>query len=192
MIIVFDIESNGLPKNWKENYKNVGNWPRIIQLAWQQYTPEGKKIAEHNYLIKPDGFELDKHAQEVNKITKEMLDKDGIAINHALEMFIKSLSITTKIVAHNISFDQNVLLSELIRADKNEATNLFLEKERLCTMHKSTQFCGIPGAYGFKWPKLEELHQRLFGEPVENAHDALGDVSATAKCYFKLVEKNII
>ena len=36
--------------------------------------------------------------------------------------------------------------------------------KRLCTMKASTYFCNIPGPYGPKWPKLEELYEILFGK----------------------------
>lgn len=192
MILVFDTETNGLPRDWKAPVEDLDNWPRIIQLAWQQFTPEGKKIAEHNYLIRPNGFELTKSAQEVNKITQEMLEKDGVSIEHALKMLQTSLEITTKIVAHNISFDKKVVKAEFIRAGNKEVLDKMHEIEKICTMFSSVKFCDIPGPYGKKWPKLEELHKKLFNEEIKDAHDALADVSATAKCFFELVKRGII
>jgi DNA polymerase-3 subunit epsilon len=34
--------------------------------------------------------------------------------------------------------------------------------------------------------RLNELHQRLFDEPMEREHDALTDAYATARCFFAL------
>jgi hypothetical protein len=59
-------------------------------------------------------------------------------------------------------------------------------------MQKSTNFCKIPGPDGFKWPKLSELHIRLFGEDFEDAHDAASDINATAKCFWKMREIGLI
>ena len=53
-------------------------------------------------------------------------------------------------------------------------------------MKSTTDFCQLPGPYGYKWPRLEELYQKLFGEDFENRHQALADVRACAKCYFEL------
>jgi hypothetical protein len=53
-------------------------------------------------------------------------------------------------------------------------------------MQASTEYCALPGNYGTKWPKLQELHSKLFGSPFEGGHDALVDVRACAKCYFEL------
>jgi hypothetical protein len=39
----------------------------------------------------------------------------------------------------------------------------------------------------YKWPKLSELHQHLFGYIPENLHDANVDVEACLKCYLEMV-----
>ena len=55
-------------------------------------------------------------------------------------------------------------------------------------MRGGTKLCKLPnqrpGAY--KWPKLTELHQHLFGEPMTDAHNALADTLATARCYVEM------
>ena len=71
-------------------------------------------------------------------------------------------------------------------------TSLFL-KPKYCTMKMSTNYCKLPGGkQGFKSPKLSELHQVMFGEGFENAHDALADVRATVRCFWKLKELKVI
>jgi len=82
-----------------------------------------------------------------------------------------------------MSFDENIMGSEFLRAGR---VNVVLQKPRVCTMQSSTDFCKISGNYGYKWPKLQELHMELFGFPFEGGHDALVDVRACAKCYFQL------
>jgi DNA polymerase III epsilon subunit-like protein len=56
----------------------------------------------------------------------------------------------------------------------------------------STDFCAIVGNYGFKWPKLQELHHILFKKQFEGSHDALVDVRACAKCYFELRKREVM
>lgn len=63
------------------------------------------------------------------------------------------------IVAHNISFDEKIIVAEFLR--KKMQTD-FEKKKKLCTMQSSTDYCKIPGPYGYKWPKLSELHMKLF------------------------------
>jgi hypothetical protein len=54
--------------------------------------------------------------------------------------------------------------------------------------------CALPpyknGAY--KWPKLGELHRKLFRTELSEAHDAGVDVTATMKCFFELKRMGII
>ena len=38
----------------------------------------------------------------------------------------------------------------------------------------------------YKIPKLSELYEFLFKETFEGAHNAEADVTATARCYFKI------
>jgi hypothetical protein len=59
-------------------------------------------------------------------------------------------------------------------------------------MKASTDFCALPGSYGYKWPKLSELHMKLFDEDFEEAHDASVDITACAKCFWELKRKGII
>ncbi len=55
-------------------------------------------------------------------------------------------------------------------------------------MIQGTDILKIPSrkGSGYKWPKLEELHNFLFKEGFDGAHDALNDVMATSKCYFEM------
>ena len=74
-------------------------------------------------------------------------------------------------------------------------TNLttdFFNKSKLCTMKSSTGYCKIPGNYGYKWPKLSELHLKLFGEDFEEAHDASADINATEKCFWEMRKIGLI
>ena len=68
------------------------------------------------------------------------------------------------------------------------------EKERVCTMLSSIDFCKIPSSNnrGYKWPRLSELHIKLFEKDFEDAHDALVDTSACVRCFFELRAKGII
>jgi DNA polymerase III epsilon subunit-like protein len=87
------------------------------------------------------------------------------------------------LVAHNMQFDEKILGAELLRAGY---PNVVDAKNRRCTMQAATNYCRLPGPYGFKWPTLQELHLKLFNESFDGAHRALVDVRACARCYFEL------
>ena len=62
-------------------------------------------------------------------------------------------------------------------------------------MRSATSWCRISklnGKSGFKWPSLDELHRCCFKSGFDGAHDALNDVRATSRCFFKLISENVI
>jgi DNA polymerase-3 subunit epsilon len=59
-------------------------------------------------------------------------------------------------------------------------------------MDRATNFCALPGPYGYKWPKLTELHQKLFNCSFDGAHDALADITATARCFWEMRKRGLI
>lgn len=189
MYLFFDTETTGLPKNWKAPVTNVANWPRMIQLAWILTDSEGEQIENSSCIIKPENFTIPYEAAKVHGITTDKANKEGVDLTDTLRHFNLLIEKADFIVAHNIKFDEKIIGAEFIR--KGIDSKLF-KKKRLCTMDASTDYCQIPGRYGFKWPKLSELHIKLFGEDFENAHDASADINATEKCFWKMREIGLI
>ena len=189
MFLFFDTETTGLPMNYQAPVEDSNNWPRLVQLAWLLSDKNGKEISRNSLIIKPEGFIIPEEAAAVHGITTEQAIAEGIDIGEALAEFSKVLATTKILVAHNISFDEKIMGAEFIRKDIKH--NL-IELPKICTMQKSTDYCQIEGNYGYKWPKLIELHQKLFNEDFEDAHDALADVKACARCFFELIERKVI
>ena len=189
MYLFFDTETTGLPRNYRAPVSDLANWPRMIQIAWLLYDDKRQKIAGHEYIIRPEGFTIPGEAAKVHGITTERAMDEGADLKRVLEEFNQYIDETKEIIAHNISFDEKIVGAEFIR--KGIETRLF-QKPRICTMHGSTDFCQLPGKYGYKWPRLSELHIKLFGEDFEGAHDALADIEATARCYWELKRLGIM
>jgi hypothetical protein len=59
-------------------------------------------------------------------------------------------------------------------------------------MKAATDYCALPGRYGFKWPTLPELHFKLFGKKVKETHDAAADVATCSKCFFELKRLGVV
>ena len=59
-------------------------------------------------------------------------------------------------------------------------------------MEASTDFCKIQCYYCYKWPKLSELHIKLFGEDFDGAHDSLAAIEATARCFWEMRKLKLI
>ena len=189
MYLFFDTETTGLPKNWKAPVTDTNNWPRMVQLAWLAYDSQGNRLEAKDYIIRPEGFTIPIEASRVHGISTEKALTEGVELTTVLEEFAAQINNATHIVAHNINFDEKIIGAEFHRKD---IANSLFQKPRLCTMSNSTNYCKIPGQYGFKWPKLSELHIKLFGENFEEAHNAAADINATAKCFWRMREIGLI
>lgn len=162
----------------------------MVQLAWALFDETEQELMNKVTLIKPDGFEIPEGATAIHGITTEKAMNEGIQLAVALGEFQKALDQAEILVAHNISFDSVVMLKELQREKK--VVDKLRAVKRICTMKGSTEFCKIPGPYGYKWPQLCELHTVLFNSSFEGAHDAMNDVRACAKCFFELRRKGVL
>jgi DNA polymerase III subunit epsilon len=189
MILFFDTETTGLPRNWKAPVTDVNNWPRMVQLAYQFYDYNGNKISGADYIIKPDGFTISAEVSRVHGISNERAIREGVPVRIVLQEFNNLVNRANLLVAHNISFDSKIVGAELIRAGM---TNNIIMKRHLCTMDSSTNYCALQGPYGYKWPKLSELHYKLFREYFDEAHNAAFDIQATVRCYWELKRLGII
>jgi DNA polymerase-3 subunit epsilon len=185
MILFFDTETTGLPKNWKAPVTDLGNWPRLVQLAYLVYDYDGNLIHSSNEIIRPEGFTIPLESSNVHGITTEIANREGKHISEVLEPLLIQLKRASVLVAHNMAFDEKIIGSELLR---QRLPNVIEEKDRICTMLETIELCKIEGPYGYKWPKLGELHRCLFNTDFEGAHDAMADIQATAKCFWKLME----
>jgi DNA polymerase III epsilon subunit-like protein len=156
--LFFDTETTGLPKNWKAPVTDLNNWPRLVQLAFLYYDSNGTKISGGDFIIKPEGFTIPIDASRIHGISTEKALREGQSITSVLQHFNALIEQASYLVAHNMSFDEKIVGSEFLR---NGMQNSIPSKNKICTMEKSTNFCAIDGPYGYKWPKLSELHYKL-------------------------------
>jgi DNA polymerase III subunit epsilon len=189
MYLFFDTETTGLPRNWKAPVTDLNNWPRMIQIAWILCDKTGNRIESDDYIIKPENFTIPVEASKIHGITTERAIDMGANLEKVLLAFSELVKQADFIVAHNISFDEKILGAELLR---KRVRCDFEKKRKLCTMKAATNYCRIPGPYGYKWPKLSELYMRLFGKGFEEGHDASVDINATEKCFWELRRIGVI
>jgi len=191
MFLIFDTETTGLPRNYKAPLSDFDNWPRVIQLAWQIHNEKGDLVEVQNFIIKPEGFQIPRGSEKIHGISTERALKEGHSLKEVLITFNKALSTVQTIAGHNVEFDISVLGSEYLRTEIEtplHAINVVDTKEL------STNYCALPGGRGgkFKWPTLAELHQKLFGNKFDAAHNASADVQATARCFLELIRLGVI
>ena len=192
--LFFDTETTGLPPRDLEDssYDQIDVWPRFVQIGWIVTDANGNTIKRRSEIIRPEGFIIPKDASDVHGITTEKAMQTGVPIGKVLREIYDDMLHVKLLVAHNFGFDHKILGAEFYR--KNIDTNIIDDKEHICTMLSTTNYCELlPIRFGeYKWPKLEELHHKLFGCTFSDAHDALADVEATKKCFFELKKKGIL
>ena len=198
-ILIFDTETTGLISK----HLTIDEYPRIIQLGFIIYDMETKSITQmyDAYInVGPDVIVSNK-ITEITGITHEMCDSQGIPIEQALTHFYNAYMKCDLIVAHNIKFDKDIIVSEMLRnKDKlnhiPDAQHLFNDtfiranNVRLyCTLASTKKYCNIMsmGPYGeyLKFPTLTELHEKLFNFTPIDMHNAMVDCIVCLKCYLK-------
>ena len=191
MFLIYDTETTGLPKDYNAPIDQLDNWPRVVQIAWQIHDANGKLIEAKSFIVKPDGFTIPYNAEKVHGISTAYALHAGHELKFVLEEFKAALEKAEFVAGHNIEFDNKVMGAEFLRAGWE---NLVGKKESVDTKDESTEYCAIPGGKGgkFKWPKLEELHLKLFGVSFEEAHNAIADVVATTRCFLELIRIGVI
>ncbi|MFA5168208.1 MAG: 3'-5' exonuclease [Candidatus Omnitrophota bacterium] len=215
--LFFDTETTGLPKSWKASFSDSGNWPHIVQIAWALFDGAGKQIAFRDYIVRPEGFVIPESATAIHGISTEKALREGCPAAQVLKEFSEVIRGVACLVAHNLDFDEKMVRVELLRHGmpdvlqgvplpinrsvvKTGAVPVAMDQKKIkagavkkiCTMKSSAAYCKIPGPYGNKWPKLSELHVRLFNVDFQDQHNAASDVLCCAKCFFELKRLAVI
>ena len=204
-VLVFDTETTGLPQTKIINPDTLHLWPYIVQFSYIIYDTTDNTIIETNdYIILLENIIIPEESIKFHGITNEISSKLGTNIRDVLIKFGKDIKNVDKIVGHNINFDINMVKVELLRIIYgniliNEPSNIYKNdlfyitnlKNICCTLQDSIKFCNIQAIskYGksyLKYPKLIELHQKLFNTTPNNLHNSLNDILVTLRCFMKL------
>src|SRR5690554_144537 len=191
MYLIFDTETTGLPKRFNAPHTDTDNWPRCIQIAWQLHDAMGNLIESQDFIVKPDGFNIPFDSEQIHGISTELAIEKGVPLAEVLDKFNEALAKTKFIVGQNLGFDVNIMGAEFHRL---QVENPLQELPELDTCTETTaNLCQLPGGRGgrFKLPTLTELHEFLFNEKFEEAHNATADVEATTRCFFELIRRRI-
>ncbi len=188
-IFVFDTETTWFID--KKNLNDLDSQPKIVQIAWILWDLEKwifTKEKEVNILINPK-IPIPFWSSQVHHIY-DVDVKDKPYIEEKIDEITSYINDVDIIIWHNLEYDEDILKIELKRLNKEYK---YRPKQTICTMKTTTNFCAIKWNWErFKYPKLWELHKKLFGQYFIGAHDALTDVKATLKCFVELVNKWII
>lgn len=189
MYLIFDTETTDLPRHGAPF--DDPRQPYIMQLGAVLVDREFAELDSVDVLVRiPPGIAPNPHAFAAHGITAEMCERDGIEPAEVVGRFNALARRADVIVAHNMQFDG--LLWNIFCA-RHRAENLLASRPNFCTMERLTPIIKMPRGRGgaFKWPKLQEAHAFCFGYGFADAHDALADVSATARVLWWLVERGL-
>lgn len=187
-IFVFDTETT-----WFINKKETGLefQPKIVQFAWILWEINNWEFIEKdrvNILINPNS-PIPFWASQIHHIY-DIDVKDKPYIENVIDEIIKYINASDIIVWHNIEYDEDIIKIELKRLGQEYK---YQPKQIVCTMKTTIDFCSIQWNWArFKYPKLWELHKKIFWEYFIWAHDAMNDVEATLRCFIELYKLWII
>ena len=207
-VVVFDTETNGLPKERFSSYSESEKWPHIVQLSYVVFDTDTNKVCrtEDDIIRIDDSVDLPQECVDIHRITRDMTRTTGIDIRIALEKFKQVISNTDCVVGHNVRFDRDMVCAEAFRCglgnlfertdnDKSAECKVRSKLSRIpeyCTMLKGKDVAKIErisktnGRIYYKNPTLTELHMKLFGSAPEGTHDAVVDVLVCLRCYMNI------
>lgn len=175
--IILDTETTALISN---SVLTLKRQPQIVEFnGFLVDTDTREKTAELDFTCNP-GIKL---PEEVVRITG--LKDDDLAdkppFSHYAQQVIDIIQAADWVVAHNLSYDKFVIETEL----KRLGLHVVWRPRMICTV-ESTEWIK-----GFRL-NLSALHEHLFGEPFKGAHRARQDVEALTRCFFKLLDDEVI
>jgi DNA polymerase III epsilon subunit-like protein len=209
-VIVFDTETTGLPKTKVLTPGLLNLWPYVVQLSYLIYDIDEKELIKiRDFIIKiPYDIKIPQEASKIHGITNDISYSQGINIENIIEEFMDDLNQCDYIIGHNIEFDINMIKAELMRLNLIISKNMNLYynyveflttcKKYYCTMQESIDLCAIKqinkqGKEYIKYPKLIELHKKLFDTSPNGLHNSLNDILICLRCFYKIkFNKDII
>lgn len=187
--VIFDVETTG-KMDFKLPADHVSQ-PHIAEIAMIMADDNLEVESTYTRLIKPEGWVLEAEAAELNGLTMERLEREGVPISEALKTYAGAISENRISVAHNHQFDGKCMRAAFRRKGMPD---LFEETLNICTMRALTDVCQIPyanGRKGFKFPKLSEACE-FFGIEHQGQHSAYGDAMAVLNLMRRMKEIGVL
>lgn len=187
-IIVFDTETTGLPSSQLALHEQ----PYICQfgallIECDMTARTLREVERVDQLVRP-AVPIPTECTDIHGISDEMVAQSPLFADYA-DMLVGLFHRADIAVAHNLSFDQSIIEYELARLGRSKK---FLPEQLFDTMTSTKHLCRLPGRHGnYKSPTLMELHEFLFQKGFDGAHNAMGDVLATARCMQELLKRGI-
>lgn len=212
MIVAYDTETTGLWKNGlsieHEAQPKICSISAILINETSENTFE--VVDQFDYIVKPDGWviadpilpalgitmeeakaqKIRISASDIHGITQQMAEEQGVPLFEAMKHFAEMIKRAEATLAHNESYD-NLVVRHALKLLKR---SIVMPEKRICTMMMSKDYCRLkpnfPGG-DWKWPKLEEAYEIVFGKPLINAHSSLADITQSVELYQELKRRGV-
>lgn len=189
--LIFDTETTGFPfKNIPPDHHAQA---RVMQIAMVLMDGDNEIGNFYAKLLPDEWPAVNAGASAVHGLTAELCEKHGVSQHTALQVFESFVNAADVAVAFNLAFDSQMLDIEIALNNMSQMYD-WNKPPFYCAMKPLTPIMGITRANGQpKWPKLSEAYAYCCnGATIDKAHDALGDVRATAKVWKYLLDKGIV
>lgn len=161
IVMVFDVETTGLiPKRPQTTtLETIKSCPYILQLSFVLYDMDKQEIIRkfNSYVDVDDSVEISPKITEITGIVRETCKSQGLPIQDVLTEFYRAYQSCDVIVAHNIDFDKEMIMIEVMRNYQkmfgngcenplilfNEIYNVVYSKQLYCTMRNGKDFCDL-------------------------------------------------
>ena len=176
--VVLDVETNGIPsrrisdRSEVSRHINAYKGLHVIELAYlhPSSNTEYSSLIQHN---DPSMIDV-QFTTRFHGINNDMIEAAGdpaVCVLTHFYNFLVDHDIQT-IVAHNVDFDIQFLISESIFYNLPKLTNLLMNMCTVCTMKDDRVAVFMESS---KWPRLEEIFRKISHESPKVTHRALQD-----------------
>lgn len=193
--LFFDTETTGLA-NFNKPAVDPEQ-PKLAQIGGLLMDlQERKELGTIDLIVYPSSWEIPQEAALVHGISTKLAQIAGVNLDSALLAFDDMLQIADVVVAHNYAFDRIVIeraFAMIALANGEDVLSHLDDKRHFDTMKVATPVVKKRGKKpihntDYKWPKLTETYEFLFGKGFSGAHNAIIDVRACAEVFFRLID----
>jgi DNA polymerase III subunit epsilon len=196
IVMLYDTESSGLPK-WSEPSESPSQ-PHVCQFTSVLFDDTTGDELEYVDLIIRQEWPVDPEAFAVHKITPAHSLEVGYPEHNAVQYFEAMADAAERVAGFSLDFDIRIMRIAMLRTGRAKGyCHLIAERlkaKKFDVMRACTALCKIPptnkmmatGRKTWKQPTLKEAIWALFGETMQDAHDARADVLETKRIYMHL------
>lgn len=166
MFLIFDWETTGLT-----NHPSASTQPKPIEFGGVLLDASGVEVESLGALVHP-GEPITEEITKITGITNQMLDGQP-TFAEFLPQLRAFFSKAEVMIAHNLPFDRQILLSAL---ERNGVADFPWPKRSFCTVQLYAEEFG----YG---PRLIQLYEAKLGKPLAQTHRATDDCRALAEVF---------